>query len=85
MFATVSGMELAAHEIEGLRRSLAMSRSLPSDQISRLIETCDRLYSHRHDLEAREARLRRELDALRPTVAELRQRLTALTRSLSDD
>lgn len=77
-------MELAAHEIEGLRRSLAIGNGLPSDQIARLIETCDALFLRYRELEQRDERLRAELDALRPVVAELRQRLTALTRDLNN-
>ena len=75
-------MELAAHEIEGLRRSFAIGNGLPSDQIALLIETCTNLFARYPELEVRDARLRGELDALRPVVAELRQRLTALTRDL---
>ena len=75
-------MELAAHEIEGLRRSLAIGNGLPSDQIALLIETCTNLFDRYRELEVRDERLRAELDALRPIVAELRQRLTALTRDL---
>ena len=75
-------MELAAHEIEGLRRSLAIGNGLPSDQIALLIETCTNLFDRYRELEVRDERLRGELDALRPVVAELRQRLTALTRDL---
>ena len=77
-------MELAAHEIEGLRRSLAIGNGLPSDQIARLIETCTALVLRCRELEQRDERLRAELDALRPVVAELRQRLTALTRDLNN-
>ena len=83
-FGTMSAMEFAAHEIEHVRRSMAMSPSLPADQIHRLIDTCDALFKRYRTLEARDARLRAELDALRPVVAELRQRLTALTRDLND-
>ena len=83
-FGTMSPMEFAAHEIERVRRSMAMSPSLPADQIHRLIDTCDALFKRYRTLEARDARLRAELDALRPVVAELRQRLTALTRDLND-
>ena len=75
-------MELAEHEIEGLRRSLAIGNGLPSDQIARLIATCTCLFDRYRELEIRDERLRAELDALRPVVAELRQRLTALTRDL---
>ena len=75
-------MELAAHEIEGLRRSLAIGNGLPSDQIALLIETCTNLFDRYRELEVRDERLRGELDAPRPVVAELRQRLTALTRDL---
>ena len=75
-------MELAAHEIEGLRRSLAIGNGLPSDQIALLIETCTNLFDRYRELEIRDERLRAELDALRPVVAELRQRLTSLTRDL---
>ena len=77
-------MELAAHEIEGLRRSLAIGNGLPSDQIARLIETCNSQFHRCRELEQRDERLRAELDALRPVVAELRQRLTALTRDLNN-
>ena len=77
-------MELAAHEIEGLRRSLAIGNGLPSDQIARLIETCTALFLRCRELEQRDERLRAELDALRPVVAELRHRLTALTRDLNN-
>ena len=76
-------MELAVHEIEGLRRSLAIGNGLPSDQIARLIETCTAMFNRYRELELRDERLRAELDALRPVVAELRQRLTALTRDLN--
>ena len=77
-------MELVAHEIEGLRRSLAIGNGLPSDQIARLIEPCSALFLRCRELEQRDERLRAELDALRPVVAELRQRLTALTRDLNN-
>ena len=77
-------MELASHEIEGLCRSLVMGNGLPSDQIARLIETCDAQFARYRTLEVRDERLRVELDALRPVVAELRQRLTSLTRALGD-
>ena len=77
-------MELAAHEIDGLRRSLAIGNGLPSDQVARLIETCTALFLRYCELEQRDERLRSELDALRPVVAELRQRLTALTRDLNN-
>ena len=83
-FDNVSAMELASHEIEGFRRSLVMGNGLPSDQIARLIETCEALFARDRNLEGRDERLRAELDALRPVVAELRQRLTALTRDLGD-
>ena len=76
-------MELVVHEIEGLRRSLAIGNGLPSDQIARLIETCTGLFDRYRELELRDERLRAELDALRPVVAELRRRLTALTRDLN--
>jgi hypothetical protein len=76
-------MELAAHELEVVRRSFAMSDGLPSDQIARLIETCITLSDRYRELEARDDRLRSELDALRPVVTELRQRLTVLTRDLN--
>ena len=76
-------MELAVHEIEGLRRSLAIGNGLPSDQIARLIETCTAMVDRYRELEVRDERLRAELDALRPVVAELRQRLTTLTRDLN--
>ena len=75
-------MGLAPHEIEGLRRSLAIGNRLPSDQILRLIDTCDAMFTQCRQLEARDVQLRAELDALRPVVAELRQRLTTLTRTL---
>ena len=75
-------MVLASHELEGLRRSLAIGNGLPSDQIARLIESCVVLTSRCSDLEARDLRLRSELDALRPVVAELRRRLTAVTHEL---
>lgn len=77
-------MELAAHEIEGLRRSLAIGNGLPSDQIRRLLETCEALYNRERHFDVRDERLRSDLDALRPVVAELRQRLTQLTRDLGD-
>ena len=77
-------MELAAHEIEGLRRSLVIGNGLPADQIARLIETCNGQFQRYCELEQRDERLRAELDALRPVVAELRQRLTALTRDLNN-
>ena len=76
-------MELAAHEIEVIRRSFAMSDNLPADQIARLIETCITLSDRYCELAARDKRLRSELDALRPVVTELRQRLTVLTRDLN--
>ena len=53
-------MELAAHEIEGLRRSLAIGNGLPSDQIARLIETCTALFLRCRELEQRDERLRAE-------------------------
>ena len=56
-------MELAAHEIEGLRRSLAIGNGLPSDQIARLIETCSGQFLRYRELELRDERLRAELDA----------------------
>ena len=62
-------MELVVHEIEGLRRSLAIGNGLPSDQIARLIETCTGLFDRYRELELRDERLRAELDALRPVVA----------------
>ena len=75
-------MELADYELEGLRRSLAIGNGLPSDQIARLIATCTALLARNRDLAQRDEHLRAELDALRPVVAELRQRLTTLTRDL---
>ena len=84
LFDKVPSLELASHEIEGLRRSLSMSNNLPSDRVRLLLDTCDGLFARYNALEARDERLRAELDALRPVVAELRQRLTTLTRDLGD-
>ena len=84
LFDRLTATELASHEIEGLRRSLAMSNNLPSDRVRLLLDTCDGLFARYNALEARDERLRAELDALRPVVAELRQRLTTLTRDLGD-
>lgn len=64
------------HELEPLRRSLAIGSGLPADQIERLIATCSLLYAR---LEAIDA-VRADLAALRPVVAELRARLTGMDR-----
>lgn len=68
---------VARHELEPLRRSLAIGNGLPSDQILRLLATCDELYRRLEALEALEA-VRAEIRALRPIVAELRARLRAV-------
>lgn len=62
---------LQSHDIEILRRSLAIGNGLPAEQILHLIETCNRLLDDR-------TQLRAELDELRPVVTELRNRLTHL-------
>jgi hypothetical protein len=92
---------LQAHEIEVLRRSLAIGNGLPSDQIRRLLTTCDELFKRsaaaprdpdttgpetadprtddqRTTDPGTAERIRAELEALRPVVAELRTRLTSL-------
>jgi DNA-binding transcriptional MerR regulator len=76
-------MELAAHEVEILRRSLAIGNGLPSDQIQRLLEACNTLLARARAAEQRDEQLRAELDALRPVIAELRQRLTTLNNTLT--
>jgi hypothetical protein len=48
---------LKLHEVEGLRRSLAMSSSLPEPRIQELLDTCDQLLRERIRIE----RILREL------------------------
>jgi DNA-binding transcriptional MerR regulator len=79
---------LQSHEIELLRRSFAIGNGLPNEQIRRLIETCDALSEHARQAQGAQQstrpdvaqQLRRELDSLRPIVAELRTRLTGLQK-----
>lgn len=71
------GRILQSHDIEILRRSLAIGNGLPSEQILHLIDTCNRLLDDR-------TQLRAELDALRPVVTELRNRLTHLQQLTSN-
>lgn len=67
---------LQPHELETLRRSLAIGNGLPADQIRRLIETCDTFYTNTDTTYPE--KIRSELDALRPVIAELRAWLTTL-------
>ena len=76
---------LARHEIEVLRRSLVIGNGLPTDQIRRLLETCDALFRREDTLDARDSRLRAEVEALRPVVAELRTRLRAIKQTLQGE
>ncbi len=69
---------VSRHELETLRRSLAIGNGLPADQIRRLIATCDELFARLAALDAARA----ELAALRPVVAELRARLRAMDATL---
>ena len=50
MFAILLSV-LRLHEVESLRRSLAMSTSLPEPQIRELIETCEQLLGERVRIE----------------------------------
>ena len=54
-------MELAAHEIEGLRRSLAIGNGLPSDQIRRLLDSCEAMFARDRSFAVRDERLRAKL------------------------
>ena len=66
---------LQPHELETLRRSLAIGNGLPPEQIKRLLQTCDTLYAQ---ASVSDTALQQELEALRPIIAELRTRLTNL-------
>ncbi len=66
---------LQPHELETLRRSLAIGNGLPPEQIKRLLQTCDTLYTQASNSDTA---LSEELEALRPIIAELRTRLTNL-------
>ena len=76
-------MDLTSHELESLRRSLAIGNGLPADQIHRLLETCTHLLEQSKTAGQRDDQVRAELDALRPIIAELRQRLTSLSRTVA--
>ena len=77
-----SSLIISREEIEGLRRSLAIGNSLPPDQIRRLLTSCDALLEATRGLDTRDARLRVELDALRPPISDVRTRLCALHHEL---
>ena len=82
MVVDESSLIISREEIEGLRRSLAIGNGLPPDQIRRLLATCDAFLDATRGLDARDARLRFELDALRPLITDIRTRLTALHHEL---
>ena len=77
-----SSLIISREEIEGLRRSLAIGNGLPPDQIRRLLATGDALLDATLGRDARDARLRVELDALRPLITDARARLSALHHEL---
>ena len=69
-------MEL--HEVESIRRSFAMSPSLPVDQIQRLLDTCERLLAER-------VRIERILKELGPSWRRARHALNDLSKVLHSD
>ena len=88
MFATLArvtheSLITSREEIEGLRRSLTMGNGLPSDQIRRLLVTCEALLAASRGRAARDVRLREELDALRPLIIDVRARLRVLHHELN--
>jgi hypothetical protein len=66
---------LKLHEIEGLRRSLAMSSSLPEPHVQELIDTCDQLLRER-------IRIERILRDLGPSWNGARRALNELAKVL---
>ncbi len=67
---------LKLHEVEGLRRSLAMSTSLPETQILELIDTCDQLLQER-------VRIERIIRELGPSWNSARRALNDLAKVLA--
>jgi hypothetical protein len=64
---------LQQHELEGLRRSLAISDTLPKDQVLRVIDECARLAAER-------VRIERVLSDLGPVWGGARRALNELHR-----
>jgi hypothetical protein len=73
-FGMVSSV-LQLHEVESLRRSLAMSSSLPEPRIRELIDTCDQLLQER-------VRIERILRELGPSWNGARRALNDLAKVL---
>lgn len=71
----MDGRRLEQHDLEVMRRSLAMSPGLPTDQIERLIETCSELLAER-------VRIERILSQLAPSWSGSRRALNDLYRVL---
>jgi hypothetical protein len=66
------------HEVESIRRSFAMSPSLPVEQVQRLLETCERLLAERVKIE-------RILKELGPSWRSARHALNDLSKVLHAD
>ena len=64
------------HEVESIRRSLAMSSTLPADVLDDLVDTCERLLAERVQIE-------RILTELGPAWGGARRALNELHRVLS--
>ena len=68
---------LLPHELEGIRRSLAMSPTVPADRVRELLETCDVLLTER-------IKIRRLLRDLGPSWRDTRKALNELATVLED-
>jgi hypothetical protein len=66
---------LKPHELEGIRRSLAMSPTVAADRVRELIETCDVLLTER-------VKIRRLLRELGPSWRDTRTALNELSTML---
>jgi hypothetical protein len=66
------------HELEGLRRSLAMSDTLPKAEVLRVLDECSRLAAER-------VRIERILKQLGPSWRSARNALNDLSKVLHGD
>ena len=76
LFGTVRRV-LKLHEVESLRRSMAMAPTLPEPQILELIETCEQLLRER-------VRIERSLMELGPSWSSARRALNDLAKILHE-
>ena len=58
-------VDLSSHELESLRRSLAVGKGLPADQNRRLLDNCTHPLQETKTAEQRDDQVRAELTALR--------------------